>query len=218
MTDRVAAFLEKFTAEKIQPSNARGRVILGLDATGSREATWDLAMQWQSDMFHAAANLGSLDMQLIYFRGHNECKNSPWVDNPLKLESMMRKIRCDWGETQIRRVLEHFVRENNRGTVNAAVFIGDCFEERNDQVFGNAKRLGELNVPVFMFQEGNDPTASRAFREIAQLSGGSHHKFNQGSAARLVELLKAIAIFAIGGRALLEAQDPASARLLLGKS
>ena len=47
----------------------RGRLIFALDATMSRQPTWDTACRLQADMFREAAAIGGLDVQLLYFRG-----------------------------------------------------------------------------------------------------------------------------------------------------
>jgi len=57
-TQRVADFLAK-----IRP---RGRLIFIIDATASRQRTWDAACQLQSEMFAEAGKLGGLDAQLVF--------------------------------------------------------------------------------------------------------------------------------------------------------
>ena len=61
-----------------------------------------------------------------------------------------------------------------------------------------------LGVPVFVFHEGDDALAHRAFQQIAKLSGGACCRFDAGSAQQLRDLLSAVAVFAAGGRAALE--------------
>jgi len=51
-----------------------------------------------------------------------------------------------------------------------------------------------------VFQEGRDPTAERALREIARLSGGAWCPFDASSPQVLKDLLSAVAVFAAGGR------------------
>src|SRR6188768_3399767 len=76
----VDAFLAQ--ARKIAPpSEARGRLIFALDATMSRQPTWDLACSIQGEMFEAAASIGGLAVQLVYFRGLSESRASPFVTN-----------------------------------------------------------------------------------------------------------------------------------------
>ena len=88
------------------------------------------------------------------------------------------------------------------------MFVGDAMEERVDELCAKAGELGMLKVPVFTFQEGNDPTAEQAFREIARLTGGAWCRFDPGAAAQLRELLRAAAAYAAGGReALRQAEE-----------
>src|SRR5690349_19645851 len=63
----------------------RGRLIFALDATASRQPTWDSAVRIQSEMFEATAGLGGLSLQLVYFRGLTECKASKWLTSTADL-------------------------------------------------------------------------------------------------------------------------------------
>ena len=69
-----------------------------------------------------------------------------------------------------------------------------------------AGSLGLLGIPVFVFQEGRDSVAERAFKEIARLSKGAWFRFDDGSAATLAKLLSSVAVFATGGLDALEAR------------
>ena len=60
----------------------RGRLIFAIDATASRQPTWDLALGLQADMFRAVKEVGGLDVQLVYFRGFGETRASKWVSDP----------------------------------------------------------------------------------------------------------------------------------------
>jgi hypothetical protein len=111
----------------------------------------------------------------------------------------MQKIDCQGGETQIRRVLDHVLKESKAQKVHALVFVGDCMEEPIDEVCALAGKLGLLGVPVFVFQEGNEPIAERAFKEIARLTKGAWCPFDAGAAHQLRELLRAAAAYAAGG-------------------
>lgn len=178
----------------------RGRLIFAMDATASREPTWDQACQLQGEMFSETAALGGLDVQLCHYRGFRQFSVSGWQGDSAGLLERMSEVRCAGGATQIARVLQHVLQESGRETVNALVFVGDCVEESVDALAELAGQLGLRGVPAFMFHEGGDRTAERAFREIAQLSGGAFARFDAGSAAHLRELLRAVAVFAAGGR------------------
>ncbi len=214
----VAAFVE--SARRVPaPStqSARGRLIFALDATMSRQPTWDLAQRLQAKMFEVAAGLGGLDVQLVYFRGFNECRASNFVSGGKGLAELMSRIGVRGGTTQIRKVLAHARDEDKRGKVGALVYVGDAMEENPDALASLAGELALQGVKSFMFQEGQDPAARRVFSEIARLTGGAYSAFDAGAAARLESLLRAAAAYAAGGHAALmreAAADPA-ARLLL---
>jgi hypothetical protein len=165
----------------------------------SRQPTWDLACTLQAEMFQEAAAIGGLDIQLVYYRGISECRSSKWVSDPTRLAGLMEKIDCRGGHTQIGRVLEHVRKEAKQQKVDTFVFVGDAMEESIDDLCAKAGELGLLGVPAFMFQEGSDPIAERAFREIARLTKGAWCPFDAGASAQLRELLRAAAAYAAGG-------------------
>jgi hypothetical protein len=214
----VDAFLKEVRALK-PAGSGHGRLIFAMDATMSRQPSWDLALELQADMFKAVKAVGGLDVQLVYFRGFNECQASKWVGDPEALARLMRKVNCEGGFTQIRKVLAHARRENEASKVNALVYVGDCMEENVDELAQLAGELGLVGVPVFLFQEGRDAKAERAFKEIARLSRGAYCPFDAGSARQLRELLTAVAVYASGGRKALkdfsdETKSGAALRLL----
>jgi hypothetical protein len=192
-------FLERARTLGPRLDGKRGRLVFALDATMSREPTWDLACSLQGEMFDEAAAVGGLDVQLVYYRGLHECRSSKWVSDPKRLGDLMVRIHCEGGNTQIGRMLEHVRKETKTARVNALVFVGDAMEEGIDGLCALAGELGLLGVPAFMFQEGHDPVAERAFKEIARLSNGAWCRFDAGAAAQLRELLRAAAAYAAGG-------------------
>jgi hypothetical protein len=199
--DAVQAFLQEVAkTPPPKPGEGRARLIFAMDATASREPTWDRACQVQGQMFLETAALGGLDVQLVYYRGFADCRASRWVSNPSDLVRLMTGVFCLAGQTKIGRVLQHAVKETEKKRVAALVFVGDCFEEHLDQVGQTAGQLGMLGVPMFLFQEGHNPDAERAFRQIARLTGGAHCRFDSDSPQQLRELLGAVAAYAAGGR------------------
>lgn len=197
----VDAFLRKVAETPPAPKTGeRGRLIFALDATASRQPTWDRACQLQAEMFRETAALGGLEIQLCYYRGFGEFTTTPWTADTDGLLQRMTGVNCLGGLTQIRKVLEHAVAETGKRRVNALVFIGDCMEEDVDRLSHLAGRLGILGVPAFVFQEGHDPAAERALRQIARLSNGAWCRFDTSSAQHLRDLLSAVAVFAAGGR------------------
>jgi hypothetical protein len=225
--DDVADFLEEMHAQ-----DNGGRLIFGIDATASRQPTWDMAARLQSEMFAEAAKIGGLRVQLVYYRGTDECRASRWTENARELTDLMVRIHCHAGETQVRKILDHIRKENRIEKVHAAVFIGDAVEEPPHELYDAAAGLG---VPIFWFQEGNGlafyldqrgelvhphppQTVEQIFRELARLSNGAYARFNAGAAVeQLRQLLRAIAAFAAGGRKALSDLNTGAARKLLGQ-
>ena len=213
----INAFIDAARKAPAPGGSGRGRLIFALDATMSRQPTWDLAQTLQAKMFEAAASLGGLDVQLVYFRDLNECRASNFVTGGQGLKELMSRIGVRGGSTQIRRVLAHARNEARSAKVGALVFIGDAMEENPDTLASLAGELALLGVKAFMFQEGRDPVARRTFSEIARLTGGAYGAFDAGASTRLAALLRAAAAYAAGGHAALalEAEGDPAARLLL---
>ena len=170
----------------------------------SRQPTWNLAQKLQGRMFESAAALGGLDVQLVYFRGFNECRSSRFVAGGEGLSGLMTKIDVQGGHTQIARVLRHVRDETRRMPVGALIYVGDAMEEQADELAQLAGEIGLLGVKAFMFHEGRDPVAERCFRDIARLTGGAYSSFDIHAPDRLAALLSAAAVYAAGGRAALE--------------
>jgi hypothetical protein len=204
-SQEVADFLDKLARTPVvRAAGGRGRLLFAMDATASREPSWDRACHLQGEMFKATDGLGGLEVQLVFFRGFGECKSSPWVDSSDALVRRMTAVRCLGGRTQIGKVLRHAMRETRKRKVNALVYVGDSMEEDIDEMCHLAGELGVLGVPMFVFHEGNDPAAMKAFREFAKLTNGAYCRFDSSSADQLRELLAAVAVFAAGGLPALE--------------
>lgn len=217
-TAAVDAFVAKLKDAPKPAIGARGRLVFAMDATMSRQPTWDMALALQGEMFEAVKAVGGLDVQLVYFRGAGECRASKWVSDPEALARLMRTVGCEGGYTQIGKVLSHIRQETGRRRITAAVYVGDAMEEDIDDICGRAGELALLGVPVFLFQEGRDGAAERAFREVARLTRGAWCRFDQGASAELRALLQAVAVYAAGGVRALEAlshRDGGGARRLL---
>ena len=203
----VAEFVRKIrnlsTVNKRANTN-HGRLIFAMDATASRQPTWDQACQLQGEMFIETEAIGGLNIQLVWYRGFAEFHASPWVDQASALLERMSQVFCAGGLTQIGRVLNHTIQETRRHRISALVLVGDCVEESPDELFQLAGQLGLLGVPVFIFHEGGETMAAQIFRKIARLTRGAYCPFDAGSAKQLRDLLSAVAVFAAGGLTALE--------------
>ncbi len=183
----------------------RGRLMFAMDATASRQPTWDRAIHIQGEMFQAADHLGGLEIQLVFYRGFGEFRSSRWMTDPARLARMMTGVNCLAGQTQIGKVLQHAINEARDGPVDAVVLVGDSLEEDVDRLGSLAGELGLLGVPVFLFHEGGDPVAGFGFDQIARLTHGACLAFDAESPQVLRDLLGAVAVYAAGGRRALRA-------------
>ena len=201
----IDAFVEQVRSTPvIKSGQERGRLMFAMDATASREHTWDRACQIQGEMFTETAALGGLDIQLCYYRGFGEFEASPWLSSADALLQRMTSVSCRAGQTQIEKVLRQAIEQTKQKKVQALVFIGDCMEEDADRLCHLAGELGMLGVPAFLFHEGAEPTAQRAFQEIARLTRGAYCSFDATSAGQLRDLLNAVAVYAAGGQKALQ--------------
>jgi hypothetical protein len=213
--DEVAAFVKKVGQLARPNAGDDGRLLFAMDATMSRQPTWDMAMSLQAGMFEAIPKDAALQVQLIYFRGLGECRASKWVLDAKALAKLMSTISCQGGNTQIGRVLSHARDEHRKRRIHAVVYVGDAIEENVDALCAKAGELGLMGLPLFVFQEGRDTRVEAAFREFARLSKGAYARFDGSAPQQLADLLKAVAAYASGGRAQLKLQSSGAAQALL---
>ncbi|WP_439105926.1 hypothetical protein [Congregibacter sp.] len=210
----VRAFLQR--ARSVQRFSAtRSRLLFAIDATASRQPTWDLACELQADMFRATDDLASLSIQLAYYRGIGELHLDAWQSDASALATRMSLVQCAAGRTQIARLLRAALTQQAAVSARGLVFIGDAVEENAAALQDLAGKCRLQSLPLFIFQEGHEPAAQRCFETMARLSGGAYERFDQSSAQRLRELLGAVARYAAGGRKALESSPTPGAQLLL---
>lgn len=187
-----------------------------MDATASRQPTWDYACQLHNTLFDAAAEDKSLSLQLCFFRGFGEFSASAWLNDPASLKQQLSLVSCAGGATQIARLIRHYLYEADQSkALKALVFIGDAVEEPIDELRGLAVQCRLKELPLLLFQEGRDASASEAFKLMATLSGGAHLQFDDTSSDKLRDLLRAAVKFTTGGRKALQNSTSDSAKLLL---
>jgi len=215
--DDIAAFVRDVGTLARPTATQHGRLLFALDATMSRQPTWDLACSLQAEMFKAIPQDSALQVQLLYFRGFGECRASKWVIDANALARLMTGIDCRGGNTQIGKVFAHARAEHAKRKINAVVFVGDAIEENVDDLAEKAGQLGLLGCPVFVFQEGRDTRVEAAFREFARLTKGAYARFDASAPQELAALLKAVAAYASGGRDQLKLQGSGQAKALLAQ-
>lgn len=213
----ISAFVQKVGAMARPGAAKDGRLLFALDATMSRQPTWDLACSLQAEMFQAIPKTSALQVQLLYFRGFGECRASKWVVDASGLARLMTGIDCRGGDTQIRKVFAHARAEHAKRRINAVVYVGDAIEENVDSLAEQAGQLGLLGCPMFVFQEGRDSRVEAAFREFARLTKGAYARFDATAPKELAALLRAVAAYASGGQDLLKLQGSGQAQALLAQ-
>ncbi len=209
MTDKNRSLVSQDTNQFLQavehhpPARVRSnaRLVFAMDATLSRQPSWDRACALQGQMFESTDALGGLAVQLCYYRGLAEFEASQWCTDTNTLLKQMSGVTCRGGYTQIARILKHVLAEKE--PVRAVVFVGDALEENPDELCELAGQLGIRNIPLFVFQEGNDRVVAATFRQMATLSGGAWSPFDINSASQLRDLLSAAAVYAAGGQSAL---------------
>lgn len=215
VSNDIAAFVQKVGAIGRPNAAQDGRLLFALDATMSRQPTWDLACSLQTEMFRAIPKSSALQVQLLYFRGFGECRASKWVIDGNALSKLMTGIACQGGQTQISKVFSHARAEHTKRRINAVIYVGDAIEENVDELADKAGQLGLLGLPLFIFQEGRDARVEAAFRDFARLTKGAYARFDATAPQELAALLRAVAAFATGGRERLGLEGSAQAKALL---
>ncbi len=207
----VSQFLKKVGTTPVKTSGAvTSRLLFAMDATASREPSWDRACHLQGQMFTSTSHLGNLNIQLCYYRGFNQFHASRWCTSAESLLEAMSSVRCMGGYTQIKRVMEHAIKEHQTNRLRAVVFVGDAMEEDPDALCHLAGKMGVLGIPLFMFQEGQTTQVKNIFQQMAELTGGAYAPFDLKSASELKDLLSAVALFATGGIQALESVSKGS--------
>ncbi len=199
-SSEIDAFLKDARSMASAKQKGSGNLIFAMDATFSREPTWDMACHIQGEMFLATDQIGNLNIKLAYYGGFNTFKVSNWVSNSAQMLKLMQSVRCEGGKTQIGRLLEYVLKQASQQSVDALVFVGDCMEEDADHLSDLAGQLGLIGVPLFIFQEGSNLTARKVFKHLGKLSKGAYCSFDSGSAEQLKALLAAVAVYATGGK------------------
>ncbi len=177
----IDAFLARIKKSQA-PSGGCGRLIFALDATASRQPTWDTACQLQAEMFREVATIGKLSVQLVYYRGLSECRSSRWVSQPKHLAGLMERIECRMGHTQLGKILAHAKRETQLLKVQALVFVGDAMEENPDTLARDA-------VELCRFDPGAARQLAELLRAVAVYAAGGMSALEARQDAGAVKLL-----------------------------
>lgn len=210
---RQGAFSRALTRFKVhQQAKRPTRLGFIVDATGSREATWQRAQTVQAEMFRAAADIRALHLRLLHFGG-GELSDHGWIARPQQVAAVMGRVRCHAGQTLILPALEAFLADDTEERASAVILIGDAFEEDEAEIEWIAAALRREGIRIFSFLEGGSRKAERVFRRLSAETGGAFAMF--GAALPLGDLCTGVALLAAGGSAALKRLPHPGVRQLL---
>lgn len=183
-----------------------------IDATGSREHSWEQAQRIQSDMFKSITGLRSLRLRVLHFGGAS-LTDIGWQSNPRDVAKKMAAVRCSAGLTQTLPALSEFLEEAQADRAKAIILVGDSFEEdcREAQELGHL--LKSAGIKLFCFLEGDDWIAETVFRDLAATTGGAFAQF--GDELPLADLCEGVALLCAGGKKALDRLNHTKAKQLL---
>jgi hypothetical protein len=196
-------------------ASLRPRLVFGFDATASREPAWATARQVTDALVRALP--GALDVALAVHGGGRLHTFTDFTANPATLRDVAASIRCASGRTQMLPILARAIAAHG---VRVVTYIGDVFEESPTRGRKLADEMGRLGIRLFVLHDVADWNARRdaeLFQDLARRTGGCVLPFDASAPDRLRDLLAAVAVYAVGGTALLEQQrrtQPGAALLL----
>ncbi len=197
------------------PTTGRPRLLFGFDATASREPAWAAARQVTDALVRALP--GELDVALAVHGGSRLHTFTEFTANPAVLRDRAAAIHCIPGHTQMLPILARALAVPG---IRVVVYIGDVFEELPSRGRQLADEMGRRGAKLFVLHDVADWNARRdaeLFRDLARRTGGDILPFDANAPDRLRELLAAVAVYAVGGEALLEQKQgtlPGAALLL----
>ena len=199
------------------------RMILALAAEADDRFIWDRIKTLQPEMFAA----GPVADQVCLLR-RRRCASDVGPTSRRAGSQTLTTWPTSWtgaglaacaaAMSEISDILEQALQETRQGPVQAVVIVGDHFHGDLDAAVAAAKQLRAAGTRLFLFQQGRSDPTERAFRILAEVTGGAYFPFNphiERVAERLPGMLEAVTHFVIGGMAALEARDNESAVLLL---
>jgi hypothetical protein len=180
---------------------ARPRLVFAFDATGSREPAWDTARQVTDALVRALP--GELDVALAVHGGSRLHTFTEFTANPRTLRDRAGGITCIPGFTRMLPILSGSLK---RAGVRVVIYIGDVFEESLAQGRKLADAMAARGIKLVVLHDTSDPSArhhAEIFNDLTRRTGGCVLPFDANAPNKLRELLAALAVFAVGGTALL---------------
>ena len=191
-------------------ASERRRLLIGFDATASREATWKQATRLTDTLL--AALPGQLQVALAAHGGGQLHWITPYTTNAGKLRDKAGGVIPQGGYTRLLDILGHKAAQH----ADVVLYIGDAFEESAARARKIANQLGRRGTRVIILQEGSDDHARSVFADIAERTGGALLPFDISSFDCIgKELLELVAVLAVEGVEAVEAKKETPAAQLL---
>lgn len=180
----------------------RPRLVFGFDATASREPAWEMARQVTDALVQALP--GALDVALAVHGGSRLHTFTAFTSDAGTLRDLAGGITCRAGHTRMLPILAGSL---DRAGVRVVTYIGDVFEESLGRGQKLADTMGSRGIRLIILHDTSDWNARRdaeIFLDLARRTGGCVLPFDASAPGRLRDLLAAVAVYAVGGRHLLE--------------
>jgi hypothetical protein len=206
---------------------ATARLVLAIDATASRAPAWNASQRVMGGLFTALP--GELEVALAVHGGSRVHTFTGFTSKVETLRKQSARVQCQAGMTAMLNILAAVLKLD----VRVIVYVGDVFEESHRGARRLANALAAKGTRVIILHDGGSPEDAdgRIFQEIASITGGAVLPFDASALDELGELLRAIAVLAVGGTQMVAVQQAnlpaaplllrrlaASRQLLLGHS
>ena len=201
----------------------RPKLVLGFDATASREHAWATSIELTDAVLGALP--GQLDIALAVHGGGRLHTFTAFTSKAVELRARAAKVRCQLGYTRLLDILTHTLK--TRG-VSVVVYIGDSFEESERSARKLADALKAHGTRLIILHDSGQSLGPdiftgwtycgpKIFADMAARTEGAVLPFDSAALPKLRELLSAVAVLAVGGVSALTAQRETmpAARLLL---
>lgn len=182
-------------------SGGRPRMVFGFDATASREPAWETARQVTDALVKALP--GALDVALAVHGGGKLHTFTAFTSDARTLRDHAASVTCRAGGTRMLAILSECLSREN---IRVVTYIGDVYEESPARGRALADALGASGIKLIVLHDTSDWRARRdaeIFADLAGRTGGCVLPFDASAVGRLREHLEAVAVFAVGGTALL---------------
>jgi hypothetical protein len=179
----------------------RARLVFAVDATASRSAAWDTAREVTDTLFQALP--GELDVALAVHGGSRVHTFTDFVRDPNILRDTAAGISCKTGTTQLVDIMR---RTANAAGVKVLLYIGDTFEEEIAEARAAADALKARGIRLIVLHDEpeRNQDAADVFADLARRADGLVLPFDASAAARVRDILEAVAVLAVGGVKLLQ--------------